>query len=160
MEELRISIPENQEIDWRQSAKQEKIVFKQKAFKPKSWEEYCKNTKYVGYYINPYSSIEFVEDKTSHLDDEEDRNLLPTQKLSKSFLALMQLMSLRQAWIVDWKPNWAMHNSKYAILFVEDKLIVTEVFCNSRPLSFPTKEMADEFVECFKDLINEARILL
>lgn len=160
MEELRIIIPENQEIDWQESGKQKKIIFKDKVvFRPKSWEEYCNNTKYSGYYIAADSTIEYIEDKTCHLDD-EDKNLLPTEKLAKSFLALMQLISLRQAWVGDWKPNWAMHNSKYAILFVEDKLIVTEILCNSRPLSFPTKEMAEEFAICFKDLIEEAKPLL
>ena len=39
--ELKITIPEGQEIDWRESAKQEKIVFKKKDTKPRSWEEYC-----------------------------------------------------------------------------------------------------------------------
>lgn len=46
MEKLTINIPTNQEIDWQESAKQEKIVFKQKASKPKSWREYCNNTEY------------------------------------------------------------------------------------------------------------------
>ena len=39
--ELKITIPEGQEIDWQESAKQEKIVFKKKDTKPRSWEEYC-----------------------------------------------------------------------------------------------------------------------
>lgn len=30
----------------------------------------------------------------------------------------------------------------------------------NKQLSFPTKEMAEEFLECFKDLIEEARDLL
>ena len=38
--ELKITIPEGQEIDWQESAKQEKIVFKKKEnAKPRSWEE-------------------------------------------------------------------------------------------------------------------------
>lgn len=38
---LKITIPEEQEIDWQESAKQEKIVFKKKKDnKPRSWEEY------------------------------------------------------------------------------------------------------------------------
>ena len=160
MKELKITIPENQEIDWQESAKQEKIVFKQKVFKPKSWEEYCNNTKNTGYYIDLDSAIEYIEDETSHLDNNFDKNLLPTEKLAKSFLALIQLMSLRQAWIGDWKPDWTVRNPKYYIVCVEDKFIIADSCWTSRPLNFPVREMAEEFLGCFKDLINEARDLI
>ena len=38
--ELKITFPEGQEIDWQESAKQDKIVFKRKDTKPRSWEDY------------------------------------------------------------------------------------------------------------------------
>lgn len=163
MEELRIIIPENQEIDWQESAKQEKIVFKPKTFKPKSWEEYC-NTKYSGYYIDLNSNIEFAEDKTYHLDTEKEKNLLPTKELAESFLAMMQLMSLRQAWIGDWKPDYYMNMAfNWGIEYEPNPGIFSiENHCrtNGGGLTFPTKEMAEEFLECFKDLIEEAKTLL
>lgn len=164
MKELKITIPENQEIDWQESAKQKKIVFKPKAFKPKSWEEYCNNTKHSGYYIGRDSEIAYTENNDFYLNDDFDKNLLPTKKLAQSFLALMQLMSLRQAWIGDWKPDHYMNMaSNWGIEYEPNPgMFSIENHCrtNGGGLTFPTKEMAEEFLKCFKDLIEEAKILL
>lgn len=160
MEELKITIPEGQEIDWQESAKQKQIVFKQKAFKPKSWAEYCRYTKYEGYFITSNSDINYDIITNTILNEIINKNLLPTKEYAKAFLAFMKLISLRQAWVGDWKPNWIMNNAKYCVLFAKDKLMICDTIYSSSPLSFPTYEMAEEFFKCFKDLIKEARTLL
>ena len=58
--ELKIIIPKNHEIDWQESAKQKKIVFKKKDTKPRSWKEYCEqyNTTVTNrYFIDSYAEL-------------------------------------------------------------------------------------------------------
>ena len=105
--ELKITIPEGQEIDWQESAKQEKIVFKKKDTKPRSWEEYCcqqqTNCK-EGYCINNVTSE--IQEINWGLCTCSWKTVLPSKELTEAFLAMMQLISLRQAWIGNWEPDW------------------------------------------------------
>jgi hypothetical protein len=158
--ELKIQIPEGQEIDWQESAKQEKIVFKKKEnTKPKTWEEYCKN--------NEDKQVWFVKENSNiggcHLmcrPINEDKNTLPTKELAEAFLAMMQLMSLREDWIGDWKPDWKTDIRKWCIICYNCELYVDFFICTVAPLSFPTKEMAEDFMNCFKDLLDIAKPLI
>ena len=75
----------------------------------------------------------------------------------------MQLMSLRQAWIGDWKPNWNDHTQLKAAIRCKDCsgfLVIAFKDLASRPLSFPTVKMAEEFLNCFKDLLETAKSLI
>lgn len=164
--ELTIEIPEGQEIDWQESAKQEKIVFKKKDTKPRSWEEYCKNIPFKkgnAFIETDCRIIEFNKNVYfSSRDPLTDKNVLPNKKLAEAFLAMMQLMSLRQAWIGDWEPDWNDVNKKKAYIRCGgnelDVSCVTRLI--SRPLSFPSREMAEEFLDCFKDLLEIAKPLI
>lgn len=72
-------------------------------------------------------------------------------------------MSLRQAQIGNWEPkqSWTKEFvNYYSIIDCETELRVMPYSVTNKQLSFPTKEMAEEFLECFKDLIEEARDLL
>lgn len=155
--ELTIEIPKNHEIDWQESAKQEKIVFKKKDTKPRSWEEYLElNTGFDGAGID--WNCGGVQTIGLH---HRGKAIVPTH-LARPFIAMMQLMSLRQSWIGDWKPDWnnikqikaniLCNNSEFIIAYFSDLI--------SRPLSFPTKEMAIDFMNCFKDLLEIAKPLL
>ena len=157
--ELKITIPEGQEIDWQESAKQEKIVFKKKDPKPRSWEEYCNNFSGELFYFSNRNSIESVV--TSDGMSYTAKDYLPSKELAEAFLAMMQLMSLRQAWIGDWKPDWKINATDiWCVIFKEGKLKV-DLFCTiSMALSFPTKEMAEDFMNCFKDLLEIAKPLI
>lgn len=164
--ELKITIPEGQEIDWQESAKQEKIVFKKKDNKPRSWEEYCKqqiDLKKISFYIeSDWSEILIYDWKDFELDFEDfkcTKNLLPTKELAEAFLAMMQLMSLRQAWIGDWEPDW---NGEvfYCIVIFHKKYTVENFSSSHHSLSFPTEEMARDFMNTFKDLLKIAKPLI
>lgn len=141
--ELNITIPEGQEIDWQESAKQEKIVFKKKEnTKPRSWEEYRAKV--------PENKLYKVW------------GVVEGEELAEAFIAMMQLMSLRQAWIGDWKPDWNNFKQQKVCILCNNGEFVdgTPIDLVSRPLSFPTKEMARDFMNCFKDLLNTARPLI
>lgn len=124
---------------------------------PKTWEEYI-GTLNKGYFIDCNSSIvEVLQIGNANVS----RNTLPTKELAEGFRAMMQLMSLRQAWIGEWKPDWT--NSaieKWFIHFVSNDIRIDYYHTFRAPLSFPTQEMAEEFLKCFKNLIEKAKVLI
>ena len=112
--ELKITIPEGQEIDWQESAKQEKIVFKKKDTKPRNWNEYLKQYKNVPCYELGFDVSGGYWSKSTIY--ENGYCSVPTKELAEAFLAMMQLMSLRQAWIGDWKPDYK-DSTNWCIVF-------------------------------------------
>lgn len=158
--EVKIEIPEGYEID-REKSTFEKIVFKKKEDnRPRSWEEYCNNFEGQFYYIQDDRDNIATSFTPSGLISAY-KNYVPSEELAEAFLAMMQLMSLRQAWIGDWKPDWSNGEYKYALIYEEafDIHVRTAIWVNS-PLSFPTEEMANDFMNCFKDLLNAAKQLI
>ena len=159
--ELKIQIPEGYKID-KENSTFEKIVFKKKDTKPRSWEEYCKNFKGQYYYIQDNRdniATSFTPDGYGLVS--AYKNYIPTKELTEAFLAMMQLMSLRQAWIGDWKPDWSSrYSSNYCVVGVGDCFDVCILGKCRHALSFPTIEMATDFMDCFKDLLKVAKPLL
>ena len=156
--ELKITIPENHEIDWQESAKQEKIVFKKKEVnKPRSWEEYCKNFKGQYYYIQDNRdniATSFIPNGYGLVS--AYKNYIPSKELAEAFLAMMQLMSLRQAWIGDWNSNLLGYD---IMLDVKRDIMVSHDIYH-RALTFPMREIAVDFMNCFRDLLEIAKPLL
>lgn len=139
-----------------------KIVFKPINAKPKSWEEYCKlqKSKHAkGYVIDSDSGIRQA-DWYGMISPNFWRSVLPSKELVEAFLALMQLMSLRQAWIGDWEPDWSKSHNKCCINYNDNRITIESWVTSAHPLSFPTRKMAEEFLNCFKDLIKQAKPLL
>lgn len=170
--ELTIEIPEGFEID-KVNSSFEKIVFKKKNTKPRSWDEYVRQTAHnntVVYWITELSNV-----KTGKLAgvavSSENRNVLPSKELAEAFLAMMQLMSLRHEWIhlwsdeqnltEDWKPDWTnVHIMKYCIIVASGQISMYYKIWEQSPLSFPTGEMAEDFKNCFIDLLEIAKPLI
>lgn len=91
-----------------------------------------------------------------------DRNICVSSEEAEAFLALMQLRQLRKAWIGDWNYGVSSNQFLYAICHTRDgslDVISTFSLC-SLPLTFPTKEMAADFLNCFIDLCEVAKILI
>ena len=145
---LKINIPEGYEID-REKSTFEEIVFKKVedplAKLPKTWEEYCKRTKgYTSYY--GYS----INENTYETKFDGFYNEFFTKERVKQYVALGKLLQLRDYWVGDWKRN---SDNIYVIY----KNVIMAAMSNSDfPLTFPTREMAKEFKNCFEDLIKEA----
>lgn len=161
--ELKITIPEGYEID-KENSTFEKIVFKKKDTKPRSWEEYYEQqiaNKKHGYYIDDGNCSVTEIMWNGYVRSDNWKNVLPSKELAEAFLAMMQLMSLRQAWIGDWKPDWSCgYSSNYCIIGLGDSFemcILSKCRC---ALSFPTKETATDFMNCFRDLLEIAKPLL
>ena len=146
--ELKIEVPQGYEID-RQKSTFEKIVFKKVnplSELPECWEEYCEQTKNRTYYTySPYNESHVNETAAHGFYGE-----FSTKERAEQFIALGKLLQLRDYWVGNWKRN----SDNIYIIF--KNVIIATVNNNDFSLSFPTREMAERFKECFKDLIKEA----
>ncbi|MBQ3948948.1 MAG: hypothetical protein II661_00595 [Bacteroidales bacterium] len=138
------------------------VTFKEKERKlPKSWEEFCDMVPiYDGEcYIQANSDIEKRDENVSNRWHEGDRNLLPDSATAEAVLALCQLIQLRNAYNGDWVPDWEDENRKYTIDFYEDEIFSGEVSSTPSILAFNSRELRDEFLENFVDLIEKLKPL-
>nr|DAG57522.1 MAG TPA: hypothetical protein [Caudoviricetes sp.] len=141
--ELKIEVPQGYEID-RQKSTFEKIIFKKIAENPKTWEEYCVLTKGSPSFFARCNAVD-----TSHYTAEY--NEFSTRERAEQFIALGRLLQLRDYWVKDYDEfRYALFWTKVGITITDNNEIV------SYSLTFPTKEMADDFKNCFVDLFRQA----
>lgn len=142
--ELNIIPPIGYEID-KQKSTFEKIIFKKIPENPKTWEEYCVLTKGSPSFFARCNAVD-----TSHYTAEY--NEFSTRERAEQFVTLGKLIQLRDYWVRGYSEF------KYAVY--GDRLDGTAIcdWCENThyPLTFPTKEMTEEFKECFSDLIKQA----
>lgn len=156
MNEVKIQIPDNCELIKDGNTY---IVKEKKQVPPRSWEEFCeKNPHYYHeYYIDEDSNIvcqpfDFLRDPRI------DKNWCISKKEAEAFLALIQLRQLRKAWVGDWEPSGYDY---CAIVYeLKDGLQIGFYEKLNKSLSFPTREMAADFLNCFRNLCEQAKILL
>lgn len=80
---------------------------------------------------------------------------------SQALTAFTKLLKLRRDWIGEWEPDWENgEQKKYVIECIGWGIRTYIQGTYRRNLSFPTQQMATEFLETFRDLINEAKILI
>ena len=145
--ELKIEVPQGYEID-RQKSAFEKIIFKKiEHCKPTTWKEYCKYAKDCpSYYGNPRKNNIF-ETRFDGFYNE-----FFTEERAKQYVSLGKLLQLRDYWVKGY--------SEFRYAVYGDRLDGTAIcdWCENtnHPLMFPTKEMAEEFKDCFSDLIKQA----
>ena len=149
--ELKIEVPQGYEID-RQKSTFEKIIFKKIPENPITWEEYCSlmKGKTVHYTNCNYITISGFSDAY---------NKFATKKRAEQFMALGKLLQLRDYWVGGWRYNAPNFNdSVFAVFYsvTSNDAQITNISYANLPLTFPTKEMAQKFIECFEDLIKEA----
>ena len=146
--ELKIEVPQGYEID-RQKSTFEKIIFKKIPENPKTWEEYCSLMKGKTMYYTNCNTI-----TVSGFSDAHDKFV--NKKRAEQFIALGKLLQLRDYWV-----KRSEFKDAICIFTLSDRLIVTDnCDINDYALTFPTKEMADKFITCFKDLIKQASPLV
>lgn len=89
-----------------------------------------------------------------------DKNTFATKEQAEASIALAQLSQLLKVYRGDWNPNWRDDNYKYAIKFTQDVLEISSLVCSNAFITLPTKELAQEFLDNFRDLIEKAKPLL
>ena len=149
-----IEIPDNCELV---KDGEKYIVKEKKQVPPRTWEEFCKKSSGSRAFIDYNSNIVRVEQ--SHADPLGDRNLCASVEEAEAFLALMQLRQLRKAWVGDWEPDkdsgyWAVYKHITMGVIAESPSIWEPT------LTFPTKNMAKDFLMCFRTLCEIAKELL
>lgn len=145
--EVKIEVPQGYEID-KEKSTFEKIVFKKIPENPKTWEEYCALTEgESSYFTDCDNNICLTNNSGSH-------NEFSNRERARQFIALGQLMQLRDYWVRGYKEF------KYALLVTRNENILVYNWSGYHTyphiLTFPTKEMAEDFKECFSDLIKKA----
>lgn len=153
---ITIQIPEGFEID-KEKSTFEKIIFKKKVLDwPKNWEDL---KELSGNYINKDSIIQTACECSTNA---VNKNVVPTESLAKAILALCQLLQLRN---YVWKNicnNYTFKpgNNAFVVATNNNNFIVYFIGEGNRILVFPTRLIAEKFLNQYKDLIEEAKELL
>lgn len=158
MKEVRINIPEGYTIDEKNSTF-ECIKFKRKEL-PKTWEEFCANnpTKKGEFFVNGDCRIyEYLEGQRNPI---ADANVLPNREYAEAILALCKLIQLRDCYNDGWRPDWESREDKYSICIDQNKVQLKMGYGISCLLAFKTQKIRDEFCINFRDIIEQAKILL
>lgn len=156
---IEIEVPEGKKAVWKNGY----IVFEDTEL-PKTWEEFCKG-HFVDlngeFYIDDESSVKNNKDGFYNRNKNYDRNLLPTKEAAEAHLALMQLHQLRDCYRQGWVPDWEdAAENKWCIIKQFGKNNVVSFVSNGFFLAFPKKEVAEEFLRNFNDLIEKAGNLI
>lgn len=158
--EVKIQIPDNCELIKDGNTY---IVKEKKQGPPKSWEEFCKNYPRTTHehFIKNDSNIAQVCNTTYLRSTKCDKNICTSKEEAEAFLALMQLRQLRKAWVGDWE---CPKDGGYAVIKWNRGSNKIEYcygyFTFYSVMSFPPSKMASEFLNCFKDLLEKAKVLL
>jgi len=121
---------------------------------PKTWEE----LKHIdGSYISTGGNI--YNDQYLETGD-KNKNLFPTRELAEAALALAQLLQLRDRYNGDWKADWSDDDYKHTIYLNKNKISTSVTLSAPKVMSFKTKELRDQFLGNFRDLLEIAKPLL
>lgn len=161
---IEIEVPDGKKAIW----KDNKVIFEDiKPQLPKTWIEFCNQNKirkgecFIDIYGDTLEHGEGVDRSYVY-----DRNTLPSKQAVEQHLALMQLHQLRDCYRQGWIPNCSDNNYIYSIYrdynivnekyeYKIEKFIHTEYF-----LSFQSRDVADEFLTNFRELIEQAGDLI
>ena len=152
-----INIPEGYEIDKEQS-NDRRIVFKKiEDNRVRSWEEYCKKIKGKDSYYIEDSYYTSVSSQFGHFPIVTE---FESKEDAEVFAAFSKLLKLSRNWVGEWEPDWNDNTCKYQIITHRQQLSTISDMYSSHPMTFPTPEMRNEFLDCFKDYLEQAKALL
>ena len=154
---IEIEVPDGYKAVYNKDTQKVEIV---RVELPKSWEEYCKQNPIVDweYFINERSEIDEIRKREKN--PETDKSTIQTKDMAEAFIALMQLVQLRDCYRQGWKPNWKGKTVKQNIICFEGVLGTDWSINVQYVLSFQSKGIRNEFLENFKDLIEQAKELI
>ena len=148
--------PSREQRDWTQVKYEKKKL-------PRTWEEFCKNypRKKDEAYFDMGSQICIFSQDYEYRTEDTDKNIMPSKQAAEAHLALMQLHQLRDAWRERWIPDWNSDvQVKYVIYNTEGEFRIGHFSSTRRFLAFQDEKRADEFKDCFIDLIKQAGDLI
>lgn len=132
-------------------------ILEEKDSRCKSWENFCDKYKTKqGFHYDDTTEKVFIHDYPYTINEQL------TENEAIAINAFSKLLKLRRDWIGDWNPDWSKNvgERKYGIEVYQNEFFVDSVYQYSSTFAFPTKEMAVEFLETFKDLFEDCKILI
>ncbi len=131
-------------------------LLKEKNSRVKSWDEFKeKYRNECGYFYEAHKNRAVKTSSPISMCNQ----LTPHE--AKALVAFSKLLKLRRDWIGEWEPDWSDGQTSHGIIWVNKNKIQANTACTiAFPLSFPDYKMAQEFLETFRDLIEEAKILI
>jgi len=155
---IEIEVPDGYKAVYDKDTQKVEIV---KVELPKSWEEFCENNPIRwGETIIYNNSKEIMALGVGDNRDSSIKNILPNKATAEAFLALMQLIQLRDCYRQGWKPDWKNNENKFVIEIIDGEITTYWDNRRSRTLSFQSIEVRDKFFENFSDLIEKAKELI
>ena len=88
------------------------------------------------------------------------RNMFATKEQAEASIAMAQLTQLMKAYNGDWVADWMDSSPKYTIYMHKNKPVIREWGYSKKFLAFKSNDLAEQFLENFKDLIETAKPLL
>lgn len=129
--------------------------------KSRTWNDFCKNHPNSEHEFYPNPNGEIVEATNKNLRTSFNWKILfSSRKEAEAHTALAQLTRLHDEWIGDWKPDYYSASLKYTISPIRDSFGVEGTYARPSLLTFPTDEMAKDFLNSFKELIETAKMYL
>ncbi len=139
------------------------IIFKEvpQSVVPKNWEDFCKKNPITA----PYNDVFITGNSTLKPDwisrernFQDDRNLFSSKDRAKAMLAFIQLIRVRDYINENWTPDWEDSKCPKYIIYNSKNIIgVSTNTILSAPLFFKTPEIRAQFLNNFRDLIEEAK---
>ena len=164
--EIEIEVPDGYKAVYNKDTRKIEVVC---TTLPKSWGEFCDNYPIENYecLISEHSIIKdfypsdvaIPQIERNERKVNENKNLLPNKETAEAFLALMQLIQLRDCYRQGGKPDWGDYTTKHCIIF-GGVVYIGWAIGEQRVLSFQSEEIRDEFLKNFKDLIEKAKELI
>ena len=122
---------------------------------PKTWDEYCIKHNDEGDKIKASLNTAYMTINKYTFSD---------YKQAQAHIALMKLHLLRDEYRNGWLPCFGDNSKKYGIkwnmIAGKTRLVIAQHTNDSDSLSFPTYELAEEFLTNFRELIEEAGDLI
>ena len=123
---------------------------------PKTWDEYCAKHGEEGDKIKASLNTAYMTINKYTFSD---------SKQAQVHIAKMKLHLLRDEYRNGWKPSWGgSSNYKYGIkwnmIAGKTRLVIAQHTYDSDSLSFPTYELAEEFLTNFREFIEQAGDLI
>ena len=122
---------------------------------PKTWDEYCAKHGEIGDKIKASLNTAYM---TIH------KRIFSDYKQAQAHIALIKLHLLRDEYRNGWLPCFGDNSKKYGIkwnmIVGKTRLVIAQHTYDSDSLSFPTYELAEEFLTNFRELIEEAGDLI
>lgn len=130
-------------------------VLEEKDTKCKSWEDFLEKYAYkTGFYFDEANGN--IDTTVNPIAFDEQL----TEEETNAMVAFSKLLKLRRDWIGEWEPDWHVAKDKYCIVVKYTHINVGCFSAIQHTFSFSTREMAEEFLKCFKDLFEQCKYLI